>query len=475
MSPYVTNPELTAAPSGGTDKESRPPDPAPGKDRTRRIARTQGFTLIETLVGLAVLIIFFAAVALIIQQVLKNVGSSRVRSTALSVALSKMETIRNLPYTDIGLIAGIPQGSVSPQETIPVNGLDFSVNTDITYVDDPSDGSAPADSINSDYKKIRLEVSWGGLYPSTIPLILVSQISQKSQETYEGGGTLKIRVYNAQGQPVSSAAVTVDNTVSLPEVHISTLTDANGEVMLPGSPACVACYRISATKSGYSTDRTYSTTEVANPVNPDATVIEGDISQVSLGIDAVARLTVNTYTQSYGTATNVQFILRGNRIIGYDTLDEPVYKFSTSANSGGGSFTVYNLEWDIYDLLFTNSAHMLAGSSPPLPIAVTPSSWTTLPVVVAPKANTSLLVNVQNPQGQPLASASVTLANSLLGYSEIRITPSTGSADFGHAFFNSLTPETYDLVITLPGHQEATGSYYLSTNQRERVILNYAL
>jgi len=440
------------------------------RGNTSRMLST-GFTMVETLVALAVFGLFFTAIALILQQVLENVGQSRVRATALQFAQSKMELIRNASYADVGTTGGIPQGFFPQTETLTINGLPLTVRTSVIYVDDPFDGVAPADLINTDYKRVRIEITWGGAYPSRSPVVLVTNIVPKGVETVAGGGTLSIQVFNANGLPVPNATLTLDNTSITPEIHMQTLTNDNGLVILPGTPACITCYRISVTKTGYSTDRTYDVSEVANPLAPYATVIEGEITPASFAVDGVSQITVKSYDPSYAPISNVIFTLRGAKIIGHDTLDEPVYKYSYTTNTGGGTVTVPNLEWDSYTLDFSNSAHNLAGSTPTMPLAVTPASVGQISIIAVPKTNNSLLVTVRNHLGELQSSVSAFLTNGL-GYDATKITPATGTADFGQVFFGGLVPSAYDLNLSLPGYQEATASLTISGIKEELFSLN---
>lgn len=440
--------------------------------RLKQINR--GFTMLETIVALGVLSMFFGAITVILQAVLTNIGESRVRTTALSLAQAKMELIRNLPYISVGTSGGIPSGPIPQTETVTVNGLDFTITTSIIYIDDGFDGVTPADLVNADYKRARVEINWSGIYPSRVPLTLVTNIVPKGIETVVGGGTLFIQVFDANGLPVSNATVKIDNSAIVPEIHTQTLTNANGLVILPGYPACVTCYRIEATKSGFSSSRTYATSEVANPLQPDITVLEGEVSQISFAIDRVSSMIVNSVGSgpTYPPVSFVLFTLRGTKIIGYDALDEPVYKYTFSTNTGGGTVSIPALEWDTYTLDLSSSFHNLAGSNPVIPLALTAGTATTVNLVAQPKTNQSLLLLVKNSASELQASASARLANTGLSYDTTRYTASTGSADFGQVYFGALTPGDYDLTITLAGYQDATASYAINNNRQETIIMN---
>lgn len=430
-----------------------------------------GFTLFETLIAVSVLSVFFTAVVFILQNVLENIGQSRVRSTALTLAQEKMELVRNLPYASVGTVGGIPTGTIQPKETVTVNGLPFSVTTSIIFIDDPYDAVAPSDSINTDYKKVRIEITWGGMYPSRFPLALVSLVAPRDKETISGGGTLSVTVFNSQSQPVPNAQVTIDNTKVTPNIHMTTLSGSDGKVILPGAPPCTACYKISVTKQSYSTDRTYTTAEVANPIQPDATVIEGNMTQVSFSIDEISSLTVMAYTLTNTPYPYVQFTLRGSKIIGYDVNDNPVPKYTFQTNTGAYIVSIPNLETDIYSLDL-NPGFILAGSNPILPIAVTPKSSVSLSMKIASGITSSLLVTVRNPGNSPLASASALLTDQSGGQPVLKYTAATGSADFGQVFFGNIPAAQYILQINLPGYQEASDSVTVTGNNAEHIYLS---
>jgi hypothetical protein len=281
-----------------------------------------------------------------------------------------------------------------------------------------------------------------------------------------------IQVFNGSGQPVNNASVSIDNTVVTPAIHMQTLTNTDGLIAIPGAPACIACYKISVTKQGYSTDKTHSSSEVANPLEPDATVIAGSMTQLSFAIDQVSTLVVNSYNTVGQPIANVLFTLRGTKLIGHDTTDTPVYKYQYSTNTGGGTVSIPSLEWDTYTLDFTNSFHSLAGSNPTLPFIISPNSTMTLPIVAVPKTNISLLVTVKDSTGNLQSSASATLTSVPLSYSQTQITPATGSANFGQVYFGGLSFGTYSLLVSLPGYQNATASMTLSTNVQDAIQLN---
>jgi hypothetical protein len=440
--------------------------------RHRTALRLAGFTVIEILISLSVLTIFFGAVTAIIQVILNTLGESRVRATAMEIAQQELEIINNLPYDSVGTEGGIPSGVINPQSTISRNGINYSITVSVIFVDDPFDGSSPADTVNTDYKKVRILVNWNGAYSSRLPISLVTQLAPKGKEDDLPGGTIEINVFNSIGQPVTNATVTIDNTLVSPEIHLTTLSDIDGKVILPGAAPCDTCYQINATKWGYSTDRTYGVEEVTNPILPHLTVADKSVAQISFVIDEVSTLTVKSYNTNYQAIGNVYFTARGNKIIGYDEFDSPVYKYAKTTNTGGSTVQLSALEWDTYNLTFESSSHTLAGSNPVLPISLAPKTNQTIAIVVVPESNASLLVIARDAFGNPLASASAQLISPAIGYDKTVITPESDKFDFGHAFFRSLTPETYELKVQMPGYQEATSAVTIDSNQIENIYLS---
>ena len=72
----------------------------------------KGFTLIETLVGSIIFLIIALSAYNAFGVLMNIVAASRAKLAATSVANEKFEIIRNLPYSDVGIIAGIPAGKI---------------------------------------------------------------------------------------------------------------------------------------------------------------------------------------------------------------------------------------------------------------------------------------------------------------------------------------------------------------------------
>ncbi|MBU2036670.1 hypothetical protein KJ866_00455 [Patescibacteria group bacterium] len=254
-----------------------------------------GFSLIEILVGISLFVLIFSSIFGLIQLSFKMVGQSKARITATALANQKIETARNLPYGQVGTIGGIPSGTIPETATTTLNGVFYTVKTTVTYVDDPFDGLLQNDPGPWDYKRIKVNASWSGQMSGQVELM--SDISPKGIENEADGGIISILVFDANGQPIPQASVHIENAPSIDAYY---QTDNQGRLYLPGAPAGDNCYKITATKEGYSQDRTYATGEIingavlANPAKPYLSVIDGSMSEVSLAIDVLGSQTVQT-------------------------------------------------------------------------------------------------------------------------------------------------------------------------------------
>jgi type II secretory pathway pseudopilin PulG len=256
----------------------------------------KGFSLIEAIVGIALMLVVFVGLLGAFRMAVQIVGVSKARVGAVALANEQMESIRNLPYEEIGTVGGIPSGNIPQSETFLLNGVNYTRRVLIQYVDDPADGEGANDEngITTDYKRVRVEVRWEARH-SADPVVLVSDIAPKGIETNAGGGTLKINVFDASVQPVASADVHIENNSTDPVVSVDVFTNSQGRVVFPGAQAS-GSYEITITKTGYSTAQTYDTTaENVDPRPAHLTIIEGETTEASFSIDLLSSKTVETY------------------------------------------------------------------------------------------------------------------------------------------------------------------------------------
>jgi hypothetical protein len=257
--------------------------------------QSRGMTLIDTLVGTAIALIIFLAIFGLLRASAALSTLATETAAATSIAESQMEYLRSLPYDSVGTVGGIPAGTVPQQATTTEDNVGYGVRTFIEYYDDPADGTAPSDTVPTDYKLAKVTVTFytsSGAHATN----LVSTIAPPGVETTTNGGTLRIAAVDANGNPVTGATVTVANSSVSPSVNLTTYTDATGITLLEGAAAGTG-YKITVTKDGYSTAQTYDRAgDNQNPNPGHLTVAKNQTTSSSFAIDKLSTLTVGTYS-----------------------------------------------------------------------------------------------------------------------------------------------------------------------------------
>ncbi|MCX6791042.1 MAG: prepilin-type N-terminal cleavage/methylation domain-containing protein [Candidatus Gribaldobacteria bacterium] len=564
----------------------------------------QGFTLVEIVVGMALVILVFLGIYGALVAVLRTVGQTTAEAIAITLANQKMEEVRNLAYNQVGTSGGIPSGSIAQQENVERNKISFNIRTTIIYIDDPFDGVAPVDTLPIDYKRVKIQVSW----PSWMggEFLLISDVAPKGIENTQGGGTLKIKVFDASGNGVSQADVHLVNLRVTPNIDATYKTDNTGGLVLAGAPTSTEGYQITVSKGGFSQERTYGSLEMANPVKPHSSVFEAQVTEISFAIDKVAFFSVATHAREgfdddFNTAgkiasstdivvsggevkldkisgvykdigvlesnsinpagllnwdrvyfldsqapntliryqvlfatgsgyqlvpdsdlannsagytvspinlasldidlytnlklratlttsdsafspiilawhliyntpliDNINFHLKGSKILGTDTVGNNIYKYSQSLNSNSsGQATVSNLEWDSYLFLSTTTTGMNLTEILPSSPSVNLLPEQNQAIVLYFQAQNTLLVKVKDASSSSwIFGASVRLINNPLGYDVSEL-----SSSKGEAFFTPLANSSYQLQISALGYQATSTSINVNGNTVKNISL----
>src|SRR3989344_5811826 len=421
-----------------------------------RLRTRHGFTLIELLISVALFGMMFVGIWGGMNMGFRVIKEAQGRVEASVIANQQIELIRNLSFNNIGTSGGIPSGTLTADQTVTRNGIHYTVNTDVIYVDDAFDGVAPINPISADYKRGRVTVYWKSSSGATSsPVIAVTDVAPKGVEG-QTGGTLRVTASDALGQVLQGADVHIVNTDVTPNIDTIQQTNTSGQVILPGAPACNACYQISATKVGYSTDRTYGDDEVFQPTKAHLSVLLGQVSDVALFIDYTASLTTTVFrANSTSTISNIPIILKGYQSIGNDSSGVPVLRFATTTTADEQGIVQFSaLAWDTYmfSVSGTSTGYAIANEILPQPIVLDPAEVATTSLFMATNTPHSLLFSVQEPGGSPMVGAAVHLNNTTLGYDSTLVSaPSSGQA-----FFPNLLETTYDADVTATGYDQLT-------------------
>src|SRR5690606_20910545 len=114
----------------------------------RNTSSNSGFTLVEILVGIALMSLIFWGLIGVFRTSLVLVSSGKANSGAFALATSQMEYIKSLSYDAVGTQGGIPAGFIPQTSTTTLNNIDYTINTFIQYVDNEADGLDENDENN---------------------------------------------------------------------------------------------------------------------------------------------------------------------------------------------------------------------------------------------------------------------------------------------------------------------------------------
>ena len=428
-----------------------------------------GFTLVETLVGSAVFIVLALSGYKAFVVLMDAVAISQAKITATSLANEKFEIIRNLPYIDVGIIAGLPAGKIQRNETVTRDNYIFNILTSIRNVDDPFDGTiggSPNDLSPADYKLVDLDITCSNC-KTLAPISFTTLVAPHALETVSTNGALFMRVFDVNGNPIQGASLHIVNTETNPDTIIDEVTDNDGWLKLIDAPPGTSAYNITATKTGYSQDQTYGVGGAAgnNPIKIDSTVVSRQVTQITFAIDKMSSLLTKTVDASCVPLPSIGFSLTGTKLIGTGVLKYPTQNFSTDTS---GNHTINNLEWDTYSALLTNTSYDLAGTDPLSTFGINPDEQKIIKLVAVPHVSRAILVSVKNSSGFALDGATVRLSKA--DFDQTKTTNSTPCTTPGQVFWNGLSTGTYTLTVSMDGYQTAVSTVDMSPSWQNSII-----
>ncbi len=257
-----------------------------------------GFTLIELIISIAIIMIMVLGVYGLIIFAIQAMNENKMGVVANELANQKMEQIRNMPYDEVGIVSGMPPGTIPASETVQRGG-EFTINSYVAFYDDPADGQAGSttpDTIPTDYKIATVKVVWTTRY-GTKDVTVFSKIIPRTVETNMGYGLLKLTVRDSYAQPVPSAEIRVINNAVVPAIDVTNITDTLGQLYLPATSSNES-FEIIVTKidlmpgTPYGQDQTYAAATGKTPRH--LTVTQGNMTSEEFQIDKLARLRLRT-------------------------------------------------------------------------------------------------------------------------------------------------------------------------------------
>ncbi|KKW23510.1 MAG: hypothetical protein UY65_C0001G0002 [Parcubacteria group bacterium GW2011_GWA2_51_12] len=357
-----------------------------------------GLTLIEAVVGTAVFAILLSGILGSFAALSRVSKINREQTILTTLATNYLEVVRNLPYSEVGTINGNPSGGLwdlPNAQTATIEGKNFEIYYEVTYTDDPSDGTifAGTDTSPNDYKQVKMFVQ--DIVSGKITSFSTN-VSPKGLEGLEAGGALSIEVFNAQGQPVPNASVHIENLLLNPSIILDRTTDSTGRLIEVGLPASVNGYHVVVTKAGYSTDQTHPITlQNPNPLKPDATIVAGQVTEISFSIDLLSNLNIYTLDRFCQNLNGIGVNVHGAKLIG---TSPDIFKFDQNYASINGLIDLPNIEWDTYTpTLLTGQSVIVYGTSPIQSIDLLPGTTQSFTMILGPNSTAnSLLVIVKD-------------------------------------------------------------------------------
>lgn len=195
----------------------------------------RGFTLVEILISLVLLLILVVAFVPMFTYVAQAMASNKARAAAVEIATMKMEELRALPYDakdenfkidptkpQLGLKNGDPLGLVEPTETITdEKGREFLVTTDISWGDE-----------SKSFKIVSVIVESPGIFSEAVKIINKFDTMAAREGIDIHPGSIMVEVLNSKGEPLSNNLTITIKTEDFTESKQLN----NGEVLFQDIP-----------------------------------------------------------------------------------------------------------------------------------------------------------------------------------------------------------------------------------------------
>ena len=149
----------------------------------------------------------------------KSVKLAREKTILSAMASQYLEIVRNLPFSQVGTVHGVPVGSL-PDEVSPIvitlAPITYKIYYEVTWTDDPADLTAlTGDAYPTDYKQVKMKVL--NTVTGQITAFTTS-VAPKGLETPGNTGVMQVQVFTSTGQPLAGVDVSItgiSNGVSL--------------------------------------------------------------------------------------------------------------------------------------------------------------------------------------------------------------------------------------------------------------------
>jgi len=438
--------------------------------------KSKGIAMMEALISIGLVTLLVMGIYSVLSGVVRNIGDSKQRIGALALGNEKMETFRNLPYAQIGTVGGIVPGPVAAEETTIRNGFNYTVLCQVRYVDDVLDGFFPDDVIDTDYKRVSVEIQWsnGG---TSKKITFYDNFVPDGMETNVGGGTLSINAVNYSGQAVAGVSVNIASVDDDPVINFNATTDEYGNLILPGVPS--QNYRITLAKESYEDITTYPNPPGSAfiPLDPDIFVEAGVLNTKTFYINLAGTLTFATVKmEDDSPIPGLSLAVRGGRIVG---ASPETFSFNETLSLGSeGRATITSASPGGYSVDNTDSLEEVEGyqyviTDQEYPVGLAAGEEKTVSLLFANENTNSLVVVLRDQVSEDrLEGAEVTLTAD--GFVEQKIlTGKEGVVYFPLATdpVTVLAEGPYQIHITKEGYADYSKDITISHLLKEEINL----
>ena len=202
--------------------------------RAPRRSRQAGFSYIEVLVGIMILAIVAGGIVQGLAATSSSLGKSRAETTATKLATAALDRAHRMSYEDVGIAGGSPPGQIPASTTKTVNDVQYTIATDVEYVDDPALGQ-PQTYVN--YKRVTVTVTPDSA--NARPMQETTLVAPPAIGAIAGKSTIVATVIDAlTDQPIAGVPVTADLSTSPTQTRN---TGSDGKVVFAGlEPSALA-------------------------------------------------------------------------------------------------------------------------------------------------------------------------------------------------------------------------------------------
>jgi hypothetical protein len=389
----------------------------------RGVRRDAGFTVVELVAASVILLIVVVGVLGALQYAVAASQTSGVRDHALAIGNQYIEQARNLPYDQVGLVSGDPNGVLAASVTVTATGpvSSYNVKQAVSWVVDPV-------SRRAKYKSLAITVSWNqGLRQGQV--MLTTFVYGKTNLVNAGDYRLTL-IDKDSGAPVPSASVTI--TAQGPDVR-NVSTDASGVAFFGYVPA--GALSVDVYKYGYNVDE--SMLQTANIAPDGLTQQTAQAQQWS---------SVNVYVKHLGAPVQGATVTLQGR-----TMDTSVKTTPPTDSSGKATFD--GLWADTY----TATVSMAGGYKTTTGTVTVPRGGVAVDVNISLPGPATLVVTTNENGGGALSNATIVIHGP---DSTSTVAPgSPGGDPSGTDTFTGLLPGRYYIDVSAPNHVNATQKF----------------